>query len=285
MSVKVVELLPDEAFNVLNQDAVDRGALSAGFFAVDSTLEPLPGCVRFSESRLQMEFNQSYQVWEYSVNPEDETIKEDVCPEKWDTGVLFHDGSQSGLDAMAQHQLKNLKGDPCTVFAIKKDEFLARFPFIAEGGKINDLQWKMPTIVDDNVFWSGRSVVEVPACLHRLGITAAVDLSTSSQNWASLDHYLAVGIDDYASELWRFLQELPRIMAFIEEQVGLARRVLVHCDAGRSRSASVILAYVMHKRNLTCNEALADLMQRRPVVREVKEGSLIQAYIAHLCEI
>lgn len=43
--------------------------------------------------------------------------------------------------------------------------------------------------------------------------------------------------------------------------------VLVHCNAGVSRAASIVIAYVMYKKNMTYTEALEMVKAQRPVVR------------------
>ena len=45
-------------------------------------------------------------------------------------------------------------------------------------------------------------------------------------------------------------------VSFIEEQLGLSRDVIVYCGLGISRSASVVVAYVMKHQNMKFPDAL-----------------------------
>jgi len=53
---------------------------------------------------------------------------------------------------------------------------------------------------------------------------------------------------------------------FIDEVRMSCGRVLVHCQAGVSRSATVTLAYLMYHTKMTLHEAFALLKSRRPIV-------------------
>jgi len=56
--------------------------------------------------------------------------------------------------------------------------------------------------------------------------------------------------------------------------VGLAGRVLVHCAQGVSRSASILIGYLMWKERLSFATALAHLQEARPCVQPNQGFSL-----------
>jgi hypothetical protein len=58
---------------------------------------------------------------------------------------------------------------------------------------------------------------------------------------------------------------LRRGVRFVRQQVGNGHRVLVHCGAGRSRSAVFAAAYLAQE-GLSSLEALAAVIEARPVV-------------------
>ena len=53
-------------------------------------------------------------------------------------------------------------------------------------------------------------------------------------------------------------------MGVISELRSQGRRVLVHCDMGESRSAMVVVAYLMRSHNLTPAQALDRVVARNP---------------------
>lgn len=73
-------------------------------------------------------------------------------------------------------------------------------------------------------------------------------------------------IDD--SEREDLLRVLPKSLRFLESALGSSpdARVLVHCNAGVSRSAAVVLAYMVKHGNMTLREAEAEARSRRPQV-------------------
>ena len=60
------------------------------------------------------------------------------------------------------------------------------------------------------------------------------------------------------------LQRLPGAVAFIGDALAAGGRVLVHCVAGMSRSATVVAAYLMASEQLDTDKALAALRAAYP---------------------
>ena len=54
--------------------------------------------------------------------------------------------------------------------------------------------------------------------------------------------------------------------SFIDAGVADGRGVLVHCRAGRSRSAMVVLAYLISRRSMSLGDAYAFLKAKRPEI-------------------
>ena len=61
-------------------------------------------------------------------------------------------------------------------------------------------------------------------------------------------------------------QHFPQAVAFIENSIKEGGTVLVHCHAGRSRSATIVIAYLMAKYGIEFEEVLAYLQKRRSVI-------------------
>lgn len=57
---------------------------------------------------------------------------------------------------------------------------------------------------------------------------------------------------------------IPVAMSFLEKGLSSGGSVLVHCHAGRSRSCSLLLAWLMHSRKWTLKRALEHLQSYRP---------------------
>ena len=62
----------------------------------------------------------------------------------------------------------------------------------------------------------------------------------------------------------------PHLMTaiqFIDEHISRSEGVLVHCQGGKSRSASMVLAYLISKQGMSFEDALELLKQKRKVVK------------------
>ena len=62
------------------------------------------------------------------------------------------------------------------------------------------------------------------------------------------------------------LEHLKRGVAFIEQYVSAGQGVYVHCKAGRGRSATMMLCWLVATKDMTPEEAYAFLLKKRPHV-------------------
>ncbi|EPS65926.1 hypothetical protein M569_08851, partial [Genlisea aurea] len=76
--------------------------------------------------------------------------------------------------------------------------------------------------------------------------------------------YKVVSVADRADV--NISQHFDECIAFIDEAKSNGGAVLVHCFAGRSRSATVVVAYLMSKTGMSLSQAMEHVRNRRPVV-------------------
>lgn len=72
--------------------------------------------------------------------------------------------------------------------------------------------------------------------------------------------------------------DLHRGIQFIDKQVSSGGKVLVHCKAGRGRSAIMVLCYLMQRDRCSASVALRVLKQSRPrLARGIEKHSEVRA--------
>uniref|UniRef100_A0A0N4VJQ6 Dual specificity protein phosphatase n=1 Tax=Enterobius vermicularis TaxID=51028 RepID=A0A0N4VJQ6_ENTVE len=99
--------------------------------------------------------------------------------------------------------------------------------------------------------------------LDRYNIRYIINVTRDVENNFESDdhfHYLKIAVDDSCSN--NLAQYFPKAINFIEEASRSGSAVLVHCLAGISRSVTVCLAYLMHAKRSTLDEAF-DLVHKR----------------------
>ncbi|KAK3285337.1 dual specificity phosphatase, catalytic domain [Cymbomonas tetramitiformis] len=76
------------------------------------------------------------------------------------------------------------------------------------------------------------------------------------------------------------LEECLNFIASVEQE---SARVLVHCMSGKSRSTSVVVAFLMKSRGWTLAQSLEYVVQRRPTVDLTEEAKQqLQAFEQHV---
>ncbi len=82
---------------------------------------------------------------------------------------------------------------------------------------------------------------------------------------------------DYASPS---LETVKRGVEFIEYHVAQGNKVYVHCKAGRGRSATVILCWLVKAKKIKPLEAMDILLERRPHVnKRLHQRSVVREFI------
>ncbi|KAI8349522.1 dual specificity phosphatase, partial [Mortierella sp. GBAus27b] len=100
-------------------------------------------------------------------------------------------------------------------------------------------------------------------CLARLGITAVLNVAIEISNASQQQQYQNLSWTHHQRNL---LSEFPKAFAFIEDIKNMDGKVLVHCQLGVSRSASLVIAYVMKTMQYKLTEAYEFVKARSSVI-------------------
>jgi protein tyrosine phosphatase len=110
-----------------------------------------------------------------------------------------------------------------------------------------------------------------PDCLHNNGIQCILNISCAeadaNKGRYTLHDYLLLPIKDNVHETDKMKNEiLPQALDFIDKYYrDEGMKVLVHCSAGRSRSATVIIAWLISRQGLSFDEAYQLVNNRRDI--------------------
>lgn len=72
-----------------------------------------------------------------------------------------------------------------------------------------------------------------------------------------------VPVDDSPEDADKLAKYIPIAALLINDQMRYGKSVLVHCYAGRNRSATIVAAYLMLSRGLTATKAVAFVKSRK----------------------
>jgi atypical dual specificity phosphatase len=121
--------------------------------------------------------------------------------------------------------------------------------------------------VDDSVLLGALPFEQHVPLLKGLGITAVIN--TCREYRGPVHAYAAAGMEQLRLPTTDFtpptLDDIRRGVEFIQQHVRAGHKVYVHCKAGRGRSATVVLCYLLTK-GLSPQAAQAYLLTKRPHV-------------------
>ncbi len=121
------------------------------------------------------------------------------------------------------------------------------------------------TAVEDGLFLSGRQVASQPELLAVHGITHIVSVLPGGVEMPSVKNCLRIKVQDLPTEdLASHFEDVFRFISSISAEKHEA--VLVHCGAGVSRSAALVVAYLMRKHGWKLGKTYEFLRGKRPAV-------------------
>jgi atypical dual specificity phosphatase len=122
--------------------------------------------------------------------------------------------------------------------------------------------------VDEHVILGAMPMRQDVRPLHALGVRGVINMCREYPG--PTDLYQEMGI----TQLWLptvdfnppSLEDVSKGVAFLEEFTSRGETVYVHCKAGRARSATVVICWLVKHRGMSLAEAQSHLLRARPHV-------------------
>ncbi|GMH20011.1 hypothetical protein Nepgr_021852 [Nepenthes gracilis] len=153
----------------------------------------------------------------------------------------------------AVNQLSDIKKNPGPLAAIMRALCAAKLVK-------NDTT---PCQIEEGLFLGSLAAANNKSVLKSLNITHILTVA-SSISPAHPDDFTCKSIEAKDSEDTNLAQYFDECFNFIDEAKKMGGGVLVHCFVGRSRSVTIVVAYLMKKHGMTLSDALELVRSKRP---------------------
>ncbi|KAK9054609.1 hypothetical protein SSX86_025688 [Deinandra increscens subsp. villosa] len=187
-------------------------------------------------AKVDAELNKELELWNELLK--NEAVK--LCQENnFISGFFEGNGSNSVVDA---YELK-----------LRLEHILERISLISHAGNT-----EKPSLITSSLFIGGALAARSVYTLQHIGITHVLclcsnEIGQSDSQRPDLFEYQNFSIgDEEDSNISEIFEVANQFIDAAEQKGG---KVLVHCFEGRSRSATVVLAYLMMKKNYTLLKA------------------------------
>ncbi len=141
--------------------------------------------------------------------------------------------------------------------------------------------WKWSSRVDDHLILGALPFPSFVKYLHQQGVRAVVNMCEEYAGpQREYEHYgicqLHVPTIDFTSPTANSVDEA---VEFMSDQIDRGNTVYVHCKAGRGRSVTIVLCWLIRSRGFTPDEAQAFLQTKRPqVVKHIYQRQVVQEF-------
>ncbi|KAK1305413.1 putative dual specificity protein phosphatase DSP8 [Acorus calamus] len=128
---------------------------------------------------------------------------------------------------------------------------------------------------------------DVP-CLKQLGVCGVITLNEPYETLVPTSLYQAHGVDHLMIPTRDYLfapslGDICQAVNFIHKNASCGKTTYVHCKAGRGRSTTIVLCYLVHHRQMTPAAAYDHVRLRRPrVLLAASQWKAVEEYYYHL---
>ncbi|KAL6059966.1 non-specific serine/threonine protein kinase [Balamuthia mandrillaris] len=138
---------------------------------------------------------------------------------------------------------------------------------MGRSGHYNAFYWDIPDEILPNLFLGSSGAASNWSALRKRGITHVLSVASqcSQPPFPKKLKYKVVPAED--TDGYNISQHFDECKQFIDSALDASQRVLVHCVQGRSRSGSIVLAYLMASRGMTYDDALRFAQEKRPTIK------------------
>ena len=141
--------------------------------------------------------------------------------------------------------------------------------------------WRWGSRVDDHVILGALPFASLVPELRAQGVRAVVN--TCEEFAGPTREYEHSNIQQLWVPTLDFtpptLESVERAVEFLQAHVHRGETVYVHCKAGRGRSATVVLCWLLQAKNMTPQQAQAYLQEKRPqVVKHLFRREVVQQF-------
>jgi len=173
------------------------------------------------------------------------------------TRVVVYDGDGEGLPAkrLVRALLKENKLAHVKLLQGGYRIFAVQHPFLCSSSVKKSLGGAYPSAIVDNFLYLGSyENAKNKQQLQDLGISHIINVAGELENEFPKDFkYKDIKLDD--TSVTNLGQHLDDALQFIDEARAASSKVLVHCAMGISRSSSIVIAYLMHAKGWSYQEA------------------------------
>ena len=139
--------------------------------------------------------------------------------------------------------------------------------------------------IDSNVILGARPFPSDVAALHGLGVRAVVN--TCEEYPGPVAEYQQHGIVQLHIPTTDFvhpsLDDVNQAVEFVQQHVTDGDTVYIHCKAGRARSATIAICWLMKYRSMTAEQAQQKLLDCRPHTNaKLTQRPVVRQFAANL---
>jgi protein-tyrosine phosphatase len=124
--------------------------------------------------------------------------------------------------------------------------------------------------IDSHIYLSSYKLANDEKTLKKYNIKNVLTIMPKCDDCSKMTkydniRYLQIDKQDIKTE--NLKNEFDKTYNFIDDAVNKKENVLIHCRAGKSRSPTILAAYLMKKYDVTSEEALEHLKQHRKIIK------------------